>query len=76
MKPTLKFILLILVIVAIGWAVFGCARIQAGEFSYTRIGNQNIEGTVTTPDGLKIELKQSSKAESMKILLEAIKKMQ
>ena len=32
----------------------GCCRIKKGDFSYTRVGKQHIEGVLTSPDGTKI----------------------
>jgi hypothetical protein len=53
--------------------VGGCARFQAGDISYLRVGNQTMDCKVTKfQDGrTEIEFKQSSKTEAMKVLVDA-----
>jgi len=56
------------IIILICLLIAGCAHIQYGDFEYTRIGDQKIEGLVVkTPEGIKVELnKQESTAEVFK----------
>lgn len=77
MTTTAKCVLtgLVLVWLAIILAMLslnGCATITAGDFSYTRVGNQHIEGRVVTPEGWIIELNQNSKTEVMEQALKIL----
>lgn len=59
-------------VLLIAFSLIGCATITAGDFTYTRIGNQHIEGRVVTPEGWIIELKQDSKTEIMEQALRVL----
>lgn len=66
-------VLWVMISIAVALWITSCARFQAGDISYLRIGNQTMDCKVTKfPDGRpEIDFKQSSKTEAMKILVDA-----
>ena len=85
LREVMKNEKLMVILVFMFWIAFftylfahcnGCATIQAGGFSYTRIGNQHIEGRVVTPEGWIIELNQNSKVEALEQALRILGSVQ
>lgn len=56
---------------------YGCASVTVNphtkEITYTRIGDQSLDIHVKTPDGVEVDVKQSSKAEALKMLAEMLR---
>lgn len=72
-KDSFKAIMIFMVLVWLAFMICllsGCARLQVGDIEYWRIGNQHIEGSITSPDGWRVELRQDSKTEALKELLQ------
>ena len=53
----------------------GCARLQVGEMTYTRFGNNTVDVYVVLPDGSCLMIRQDSKTELAKDLLETAKEL-
>ena len=53
---------------------FGCATVKYGDFSYTRLGDQNIDLAITR-DGATFHLIQFSDAEALEEFLKALVSM-
>lgn len=64
-----KFILLMFMSVALA----GCSTISYGDFSYTRLGDQKIQGLQVEKDGDKIIVKLESQQSEGEALIEALR---
>jgi len=49
-----------------------CATVKYGDFSYTRLGDQNIDLAITMQDGSSFRLIQFSDAEALEEFLKAL----
>jgi len=64
-----KLILLIFMSILLA----GCSTISYGDFTYTRWGDQSIQGLSVTKDGAKIIVKLDSQKSDAEALIEALK---
>jgi len=75
-KPLVRGIITFITgLAAIIWvvSVYGCASVtvnpETKDITYTRIGNQNLDVHVKTPEGYEIDMKQNSKSEMANTLI-------
>ena len=52
-----------------------CARLQVGDMTYTRFGNNTVDVYVVLPDGSCLMIRQDSRTELAKELLETAKEI-
>ena len=63
-------IAVLLIIVCL--AFVGCASVQYGDFSYFRIGDQNIQMHIRTADGAEFDMIQFSDADALESAIKAV----